>query len=168
MSKVHMHEFSEEKYKLPITFNGSDDIEYRLQFLSTLLVQSEEKINHIDQSRQTNMNYALLIFAGLFGLGIGLENIIYKLSISTALFIIMLFFCFWDRRLHKVSHGWQYTSSFYCKIISDVINEPKKKISFRRYLKDYEKKAEWFSFQPMIFYTLVIGGLISFPLFYFL
>jgi hypothetical protein len=168
MSKVSLHKLGKVEYGLPITLKGSSNIEYRLRFLSALLSQSEEKINHIDQSRQTNMNYALIIFAGLFGLGIGLEDIFYKLSISTAIFVLMGVFCFWDRRLHKISHGWQCSSTTFCEITSNVINNPKKNFSFPRYREDCEKKAEWFSFQPVIFYALIFGGLISFPLFYFL
>jgi len=148
-----------------VTLLGSSDIEHRLQFLSTLLIQAEEKINHIDESRQRNLNFALIIFAGLFGLGIGLNNLVYKLSISTAIFILMCIFCLWDRRLHRISHGWQSARSTFCASISEVINTPKKDITFPRYRADGERKAEVFSFQPIIFYALVVGGLISFAVF---
>ena len=148
-----------------ITLLGSSNIEHRLQILTALYSQAEEKINHIDESRQRNMNYALVIFAGLFGLGIGLNNVVYQLYISTAIFIVMCIFSLWDRRLHKFSHGWQSSSSTFCVKISEVINSPDQDITFLRYQVDGEKKAEWFSFQPMIFYALVLGGLISFFIF---
>ena len=151
-----------------ITLLGSSDIEHRINILSILFKQAEEKINHIDESRQRNMNYALVIFAGLFGLGIGLDNLAYQLYISTTILVVMLIFCFWDRRLHKISHGWQSTSRAFCSIIASVINCPDQDISFLHYQSDGEKSAEWKSFQPMIFYTLVLGGLISFFIFPFL
>ena len=88
-----------------ITLFGSSNVEYRLQILSMLFNQAKEKIKHIVESRQRNMNYALFIFIGLFGLGIGLNNLVYKLSISIAIFLVMCIFCIWDRRLHKISHG---------------------------------------------------------------
>jgi hypothetical protein len=167
MKKIPPRKAIEKEYDLTITLIGSKNIEHRVKFLSELLSQSEEKINHIDKSRQTNLNYALLIFAGLFGLGVGLNNIVYKLAISTVIALLMCIFCFWDRRLHKVSHGWQSTNKTYCEKSVDVINNPTKDITFPRYRTDSEKNAEWFSFQPIIFYALVLGGLLSFVIFIF-
>ena len=151
-----------------ITLLGSSDIEHRLQVLSTLFNQAEEKINHFDESRQRNLNYALVIFAGLFGLGVGLSNHVYQLYISVIIFTVMCIFCLWDRRLHRFTHGWQISSSTFCMKTSEVINRPDQDITFLRYQVDGEKKAEWFSFQPMIFYALILGGLISFFIFLFL
>jgi len=148
-----------------ITLRGSGNVEHRLKILSALYSQAEEKINHIDESRQGNMNYALVIFAGLFGLSVGLNNRVYQLYISITIFIVMCIFCLWDRRLHKISHGWRSSSSTFCQTISEVINNPDQDITLPRYRADGEKKAEWFSFQPMIFYALVLGGLISFFIF---
>jgi hypothetical protein len=148
-----------------ITLLGSSNVEHRLQILSALYSHAEEKINHIDDSRQTNMNYALVIFAGLFGLGIGLNNLVYQLYISTTILIVMCIFCLWDRRLHELSHGWRSSSSTFRVKTSEVINNPDQDITFPHYRADDEKKAEWFSFQPMIFYTLVLGGLLSFFIF---
>jgi len=50
---------------------------------------------------------------------------------------------------------------------AEVLNKPTKDISFPRYRADSEKDAEWFSFQPVIFYALVLGGLLSFLMFLF-
>jgi hypothetical protein len=113
------------------------------------------------------MNYALLIFAGLFGVGVGLDNMVYKLAISTAIVLLMCIFCLWDRRLHKISHGWQSSNKTYCEMSAEVINKPTKDISFPRYSTDNEKNAEWFSFQPVVFYALVLGGLLLFLIFLF-
>jgi len=151
-----------------ITLLESSDIEHRIGILSILFNQAEEKIRHIDESRQRNMNYALVIFAGLFGLGIGLDNLVYRLYISTTIFIVMLIFCLWDRRLHKISHGWQSSSFTFCRKIGEAMNNPDQDISFPRYRADAEKRVEWRSFQPMIFYALVFGGFISFFIFFFL
>jgi hypothetical protein len=148
-----------------ITLLGSSDVEYRINLLSTLLDQAEDKVNHIDDSRQRNLNYALAIFAGLIGLGIGLDDFAYRLYISITLFIVMGIFCLWDRRLHKISHGWQSTASTFCRGIGEVINKPGQDTTFPRYRTDAEKRAEWFSFQPMIFYALVLGGLATFLMF---
>ena len=165
MKKVSTQRTSDKEYSLSITLVGSKDVEHRLKFLSELLKESEDKINHIDKSRQTNMNYALLIFAGLFGIGVGLDYIVYKLAISTAIVLLMCIFCLWDRRLHKISHGWQSSNKTYCEMSAALINSPTKEISFPRYRKDSEKKAEYFSFQPVIFYVLVLGGLLTYILF---
>jgi hypothetical protein len=167
MKKIPSQNASDKEYNLPITLAGSKNIEHRLKFLSELLSQSEDKINHIDKSRQTNMNYALLIFAGLFGVGVGLDNMVYKLAISTAIVLLMCIFCLWDRRLHKISHGWQSSNKTYCEMSAEVINKPTKDISFPRYSTDNEKNAEWFSFQPVVFYALVLGGLLLFLIFLF-
>ena len=148
-----------------ITLLGSSDVEHRIDMLSLLFNQAQEKINHIDESRQRNMNYALVIFVGLVGLGIGLDNRVYQLFISAIISIVMFVFCLWDRRLHKISHGWQSSSFTFCRKIGEVINSPDQDITFPRYRADAEKRAECFSFRPMIFYALVLGGFISFPIF---
>lgn len=147
---------------------GSSDSERRLQFLSLLLSQAEESAKHIDESRHRNLNYALLIFAGLFGLGIGVSNLVYQLSISVAIVIVMSIFCFWDRRLHRIMHGWRSSASILRSKITEVINHPDQDIEFSHYRIEGEKKAEWFSFMPVIFYILVLGGLVSFLVFRFL
>jgi hypothetical protein len=155
-------------YANEITLLGSSDIEHRINVLTTLLDQAEDKVNHIDESRQRNMNYALVIFAGLVGLGVGLNDLAYQLYTSVTLFVVMSIFCLWDRRLHKISHGWQGSSATFCREIGEVINKPDQDIAFPRYRADAEKRAEWFSFQPMIFYALVFGGVATFLMFLFL
>jgi hypothetical protein len=165
MPKSHSRKAMNEGYNLPITLVGSNNIEYRLNFLSVLLSESEDKINHIDQSRQTNMNYALLIFAGLFSLGVGSTNIPYIWTLSTIIVILMFIFCLWDRRLHRFSHGWQSSNETYIDMSVKVINDPTITVSFPRYRQDCEKNAKFFGFQTIIFIALVLGGLLSFVIF---
>jgi hypothetical protein len=137
----------------------------RIELLTTLLTKALEKTNHIDEIRGRNMNYALLIFAGLYGAGIALEHVVYHFSISTAIVFIMLIFTFWDHRLHKINHGWRRTSSMYCKKITKIINDPEKDVSFCQFIFEKKERVEWFGFQPIIFYLLVIGGVSSYFIF---
>jgi hypothetical protein len=150
-----------------MTLLGSSDSKQRIDFLTTLLNQADEKVKHIDDRRQTSLNYALAIFAGLIGLGIGLNNLSYRLYISVSLFLIMFLFSLWDRRLHKASHGVQASRATFSEKILEMINNPKKDITVPTYRSDCEKNAEWFSLLPTIFYILTLCGLISFFLFLF-
>ena len=167
MKKSSSHEASEKGHSLLITLAGSKNTERRLEFLSTLIKVADDKINRLDQSRQTNLNYALLIFAGLFSLGIGQENMVYKLAIAIAIIVLMCVFCLWDRRLHEISHGWRDSYKTFCDMSVEIINHPSTAVSFLRYSPESEKKAEWFSFQPVIFYFLVLGGVASCLIFLF-
>ncbi len=151
-----------------ITLKGSSNIEHRLDFLMTLLKQADEKIKHIDDRRQTSLNYAMAIFAGLLGLAIGLNNFAYQLYISIALSLIMFIFCLWDRRLHKASHGLQASLITFREKIQETINSPRKNTEFPAYRSEYEKNAEWFSFLPIIYYVLIVSALLSSIIFFFL
>lgn len=150
-----------------IVLSGSSDQKLRVDILSSLLTKAREKINHIDELRQRNLNYALIIFVGLFGIGMGVKNLEYKLFVSASIFLLMLIFASWDRRLHKINHGWRKTSSTLCQKICEIVNNPTQDISFRLYYKNGEKIAEWFGFLPVIFYALVLGSLISYFIFTF-
>jgi len=146
---------------------GTGCQEKRIELLTTLLTKAREKTDHIDEIRGRNMNYALLIFAGLFGVGMAVEHVLYQFSISTAIVSIMLIFTFWDRRLHKINHGWRRTGSLYCEKITEIINDPGKDVSFCQYYFEKKKKVEWFGFQPIIYYLLVLGGVSSHFIFSF-
>lgn len=149
-----------------ITLKGSSNIDQRLDFLTTLFNQANDNIKHIDDRRQTSLNYALAIFAGLLGLAIGLDNFVYQLFISIALSLIMLIFCLWDRRLHRASHGIQASRITFREKIQELINNPRKEIEFPAYRSDRENDAEWLSFLPIIYYVLIVSALLSSLIFF--
>ncbi len=130
--------------------------------------QANTVIKNIDDRRQTSLNYAMAIFAGLLGLAIGLNNLAYRLYLTIALSLIMLMFCMWDRRLHKASHGVQASLMTFRENIQELINGPSKNLEFPTYRSDREKDAEWFSFLPIIYYVLIISALLASIMFYYL
>ena len=151
-----------------ITLSGKSDIKERLEILSDLFKNAQEKVHHITDIRQRNMNYSLLIFAGLFSIGIKLNDITAQLILSITLTLIMLIFCLWDRQLHKYSHGWQKSSyTFYKKQIK-IINNHENDVKFYRYDRKGEKTAQLKSFQPIVYYLLVVGALLSILIFRYL
>ncbi len=113
------------------------------------------------------MNYSLVIFAGLIALGIKLPGQYLAQSIvSITLLILMLIFCIWDRRWHKIKHGWQATAKeAYCNIC-EITNNKEQDIVMPLYKSESESNAEKFSWQPIVFYFLVLGATFSFWLFY--
>ena len=137
-----------------------------------LLSNAEIKANRLAELRQKNMNYALLTFAGLFTVSLGLfdSNELYSFLASVALFVMMIIFCWGDRRLHKYIHGWRQTRKDFVKLLTELINDPTKDVTFMRYNRQGERGAEVFSIQPLIFYLLVIGGAVhlAFSLYNFL
>jgi hypothetical protein len=151
-----------------MTLKGSSDIKYRFDFLMALFNQANDIMKHIDDRRQTSLNYALAIFAGLLGLAIGINNLIYRLYITIALSLIMLIFCMWDRRLHKANHGVQASLRTYREKIQELINNPSKDLEFPTYRLDHEKDAEWFSFLPIIYYVLIVSAVLASLVFYYL
>jgi hypothetical protein len=145
------------------TLFGSDEkenIDRRIAFLTSLLGIAERKGPYLGQLRQRNMNYALVAFAGLFTFSFKMPTKLYSLFVSAALFIIVLVFCLLDLRFHKFVHGWRESEKAFIKAISEVINDPTKKITFVRYIEEAEREAENFSLQPMIFYLLVVASFI--------
>lgn len=144
---------------------GSDDTEnlkLRISFLTKELESAEKKEIHINEIRQANMNYALIIFAGLFTFGLGLLTGLLLVTSSLSLFLLMTAFCFMDRRYHQYIHGWRKTQKIIENKISVLINNPKRDIEFPRYYIEGEEEAENFSMQPIIYYLLILGGLIHF------
>ncbi len=151
-----------------MTLKGSGNIKYRIDFLMALFNQADEKIKHIDDRRQRNLNYAMIIFAGLSGFAVGLDNLAYRLYITIALSLTMLVFCLWDRRLHEASHGLQASLVTFREKIQQIINNPGKNTEFSAYRSDCEKDAEWLSFLPMIYYLLIISASLSSLIFFYL
>lgn len=146
---------------------NSDNPEQRIEILTLLFEKAESKITHADMYRQRNMNYSLIIFAGLITLGVKLpQQYLAQCILSTTLLILMLIFCIWDRRWHKIKHGWQSTSKEAYYNICELTNNPDKEIIMPLYKFESEKNAEYFSWQPIVFYFLVVGSALSFLLFY--
>ena len=86
--------------------------------------------------------------------------------VSATLLIFMLIFCIWDRRWHKIKHGWQATAKdAYCNIC-ELVNNKEQDIFMPLYKSSSERNAEAFSWQPIVFYFLVLGTALSFRLFY--
>jgi hypothetical protein len=55
---------------------------------------------------------------------------------------LMLIFCLLDRRLHKMSHGWQGTGKRIALALAEAINDPSKDVSFPRYHSPAERTAQ--------------------------
>lgn len=145
-----------------IILNKSVSCEKRLETLELLYKKAEAKVTHADTFRQRNMNYALVIFAGFFAANIKMSDAINPYLMSSILTIIMIIFSIWDRRWHRTKHGWDGTSlECYLKIV-ELINNPNVDITFQTYYKEKEKTAEWFSWQPIVFYFLVLASIGSF------
>lgn len=141
---------------------GNND---RISFLTTLLDTVVTKENHIDGLRQRNITIALVIFAGLFGFGLKSTGTINAYFASSALTALMIVFCILDRRLHMFSHGFRDARKFLVGQLAGAINDPDQDVQFLTYRAESEQKAEWFSVQPVIHYSLAVGGVLSFFLF---
>ncbi|KAF0145312.1 MAG: hypothetical protein FD156_1143 [Nitrospirae bacterium] len=148
-----------------IMLKGSADLGRRIELLAALYTKAEEKVNHSDMFRQRNMNYSMVIFGALMTVGIKLDDLLSRAIVSGTLFALTVIFCFWDRRWHKTKHGWDYSSSIYYKKMEEMVNEPNNDITYKLYYVEGERSAEWFSFQPVVFYFLIIASLTSFFLF---
>jgi hypothetical protein len=143
--------------------NGSSEpasIDRRIALLTTLLQLAEQKITHIAELRQRNMNYALLLFAGLFTFTMKFPSGVYSAFVSVALLAIMAVFCKLDHRLHRFIHGWGKTKTEFAKRVNQIINEPTQGVTYLRYWADGERTAELRSLQPMVFYFLLGGGIL--------
>ena len=151
------------------TLKGSvekENIERRISYLKLLFNNAANKEIHVTEIRQRNLNYALIIFAGLFSISWTLPLKTYSLSISFTLFLIMLVFCLIDRKYHKFIHGWRKSRKIFNDKINEIINNPTIEVSFPRYAKEAENEAEIFGLHPIISYLLVMGGLIRFLYFF--
>jgi len=133
----------------------------RVSVLLSLIEVAAAKEQHIDGLRQRNITIALAIFAGLFGFGLRSPGATNGYVLSGALALLMLVFAVLDRQLHMRSHGWRHTRWELTECAAQVINNPDQVVEFARYRKTGEKEAEWDSLQPVAYYLLVMGGLLS-------
>ena len=148
-----------------ITLKGTSDLGHRIELLRMLYDKAVEKVNHSDMFRQRNMNYSLVIFGALMTVGIKLDDLLSRAIVSGTLLALTIIFCLWDRRWHKTKHGWDRSSRMYHTKLEELVNNPTNDTVYRRYYEDGEKSAEWFSFQPIVFYFLIVASIVSFFLF---
>ncbi len=134
---------------------------HRVSYLTTAVNNAETKVNHLDNMRQKNFTIALVIFAGLFGFALKTVQTFSPLLTAGALLLLMLLFTTLDRRLHRMSHGWQETRKIFMFRLTDVINNPQDDVTFVRYYSEAERKAQWFSLLPVLYYVLVVGSVLS-------
>ena len=137
-----------------------ENAERRIGLLTCLLHQAEQKITHISELRQRNLNYALVIFAGLFTFSMKFAVELYSVFVAGVLLAIMIVFSRLDRRLHKFIHGWGRTRYELVKRINQVINAPTADVTYQIYWPEAEKTAQPLALQPIVFYFLVVGGVI--------
>ena len=137
-------------------------LEQRIDILKILYQKAEGKILHADTFRQRNLNFALVIFAGLIATGVKVGAILAPYIISLTLTIVMFIFCFWDRKWHRTKHGWDRTGRECYLSIVKLINNPKQDISVQTYISAAEKEAEWKSWQPIVFYFLFVASIASY------
>jgi hypothetical protein len=139
-----------------------ESIARRQELLRSMYETARSKGAEVAQLRQTNLNYALLIFAGLFTFSFQFAKGWYSVIGSAALCLIMCIFCVLDRRLHKFIHGWRATEKHLTEKITYLLNYPSENIEFRRYISEAERNAEWRSLQPMIMYAFILASLFHF------
>jgi hypothetical protein len=150
---------------IKITLVKTISLDRRIDTLKLLYQKAEEKVFHADTFRQRNLNFALVIFAGLIAAGVKKESIIAPYLLSSVLTIIMFIFTFWDRKWHRTKHGWEGTSKICYSKIVDLINNPKINVDLDSYDEDAENNAEFFSWQPIVFYFLFLASLASYFVF---
>lgn len=88
-----------------MTLLRTADRQQGIAILKILHDKSENKVLHSDMFRQRNMNYALVIFAGLVAAAIRLDRELPHYIIPTILTTLMVIFTVWDRRWHRNKHG---------------------------------------------------------------
>ena len=148
--------------------SGTSNINKRLEFLYALFHNAKENAIHITEKRHKNINYALLIFAGLFGLGTKLNNFFSQAVISSIIFFVMLLFLLGDRKLHKTCYAWGRTADIFYEKICEIINTPTIDVEFYHYDHEAEKMAGRSLYtQSLVYYFLILGGFLSFFIFRF-
>lgn len=143
------------------------DLGLRVDILKALLERSDKAAMHVAEIRQRLLNYSLLIFGAVVAFSnspssgkIGTFD--RKFAVS-ALVVLMLVFCYLDRRYHRVNHGWRKTPARLITALVELVNEPQKDVSFQRYAPEGEATAEPFykSGQPMITWLLVLASIVN-------
>ncbi len=139
-------------------FNGSGH-DPREAFLADQQKHAESKVNHIDSLRQRNMVVSLAVFGVLLGFILAPGANDNRPVYATFLGLLMAAFCLLDRSLHRFSHGWRATGWAFRDQVTRIIDDPTRSVSLRHYLSSAERRAEFFSLIPVIYYLLIIGAI---------
>lgn len=153
--------YNDEMIKLNhITLSSTLGKDEKLKILSQVYNKIEEMIMHFDNLRQRNLNFALVVFAGLFGLSVKIGTNTNQFLIPAVITAIMFIFLRIDRKYHIYSHGFQWTSYFLIHKMGEVDNG--RDIKFDKYNYKFSKTAELLSLQSVIYYCLIIGGILAY------
>jgi hypothetical protein len=140
------------------TLRGQGDgesIARRQALLDIIFDNARSKGTEIAQLRQTNLNYAILVFAALFTFSLQFAEGWYSVAVSAALFFVMFVFSSLDRRFHRFIHGWRAPEKHLVEKVTALLNDPNADLTFRRYISEAEYTAELGGLQPIITYSLV-------------
>jgi len=140
----------------------ADSIVRRQELLGIMFETAKSKGTEIAQLRQTNLNYALLVFAALFTFSFQLTKGWYSVAVSAALCLIMCIFSSLDRRFHRFIHGWRASEKHLIESMATLLNKPQADLTFRRYISEAENTAEIWGLQPVITYSLVVVSALHF------
>ena len=154
-----------EESRQNIKLNRNSDFQTKIEFLQNLYKNAESRILHSDMFRQRNLNFSLVVFAGLIALGLKTNGILTHIIITVILTLLMITFTIWDRKWHKTKHGWQKSRDIFQIKLVDLINKPQDDIILESYYKEGEKNAETGSWQCILFYNLTISSLLSIIIF---
>jgi hypothetical protein len=109
------------------------DFKGRIEALKILHEKAESKVLHADKYRQANLNFAIIIFAGLFATALKFHSRIFSPMIAIVQTLIMVIFTIWDRRWHETKHGWDNTGKNCYQYIIDLTNDEDQDIEFDYY-----------------------------------
>jgi len=105
--------------------SAPQSIELRMSLLSTLYDKAAAKSNLITEVRQRNLNYALVIFAGILGISAKVASDGHSpIPLSVVLVMLLALFSLFDRRLHRFDHGWRRTKTMFMEKMNDLVNDP--------------------------------------------
>ena len=158
-----MNKYDKLRPLFKITLSPELEHEEKLQILIAVYNKIEEYIMHFDNLRSKNFNFALVIFAALFSIGIYLNTPRQRIIVSTVITVFMIMFLLIERKYHKYSHGFQ-TPSY--QLIHEMANINKKSpITIIKFDEKYASEAEKYSLQAVIYYLLILGGILSYFIF---
>ena len=147
-----------------INLDPKQNLNERIDYIKGLIEYGKKRLELIDSTRNTNLNYAFVVFIAALGASIQFlsENNTYV--ISAVLLLIASAFLYRDFQLHKYSHGWVETARMHFIIYSDLINNPENKFTIHFYYKNGEAKAcrckEWRTGTRLGYYLLILGSFI--------
>lgn len=151
----------EKTITLPSCDPNDPTYQAKLDLLASLASDAKDMLKHVDQYRQRELSIALIVFAGLIGFSVTLNEIA-ALLVYLILTITMSFLARHDRSLHKSSHGWRNSWVQLRHHTNFAVKNPGETVDIQVYYKSYEEKAELWALVPKLYYGFV---LIAFLLF---